>query len=140
MAFKGIDANHYLGFMDNTIIEATGNKNKEFLYNLWDEIVPNTPVDTGLAMYSWRMTPSNPSSYKPKPEAGMLFNENGGLIKHVRVFPEPKRPNLEKYRRIYKKFVLFNNQEYVAELNENEEKYYYLFIDNGIRRAIEKSK
>ncbi len=142
MAFQGIDANHYKGFMEEAVIEATGNKSKQFLYNLWDEIVLYTPVVTGLAMFSWRLTPSNPSSYKPKLTSELIYNSDvgKGVVNSVRVFPEPERPNLEKYRRIYKKFVLFNNQEYVSKLNENENKYYYQFIDDGIRRAVEKSK
>ena len=40
----------------------------------------------------------------------------------------------------YKKFFLFNNQDYIANLNEDEKRYYYQFIEDGMKRAVSKTK
>lgn len=113
------------------------------LNNLWDQVVLNTPVLTGLAMYSWRMTPNQRSSYKPilAPGDGELYDvDTGRFTGYTRVFPEPDKPDMKKFTKKWKRIVLFNNQDYVAGLNENEAKYYYQFIDNGIRVAIARTK
>lgn len=143
MTAKTINIKSYTDWMNTRVIEATEFKSKQYLYNLWDEIVYNTPVRTGLAMFSWRMAPSVKGTFKPilQEGEGELFDPNTGVFAGFsRVFPPPEKPNLEKYKkRIYKKFVLYNNQEYVVKLNEDESKYYYQFIDDGIRRAAFKT-
>lgn len=140
-ATEGIDINAYVDWLDEFVIEATGSANKKFLYNLWFEIVPFTPVKTGLAMFSWRMTPGQKSNYKPSGSSNLTFDSGvgRGVVKETRIYPEPEVPNLDKYKRMYKHFYLFNNQNYVASLNDDETKYYYQFIDDGIRRAIAKT-
>lgn len=130
-------------FANETVIEIFEAENKKLLYNLWDEIVPNTPVRSGLAMFSWRMTPGQKSTYKPIMDLddGSRYDPvTGKFSGYVRIYPEPDRPVLEKYTRKWKNYYLFNNQDYVAGLNENEDKYYYQFIEDGIQRAIFRSK
>ena len=139
---KLVDVKHYVDWMQASVVEATEKPSKQFLYNLWDEIVLNTPVRTGLARFSWRMAPSTKGTYKPtllEGEGELYDSETGQFAGFSRVFPDPARPNLEKYKRIYKKFVLYNNQDYIVKLNEDETKYYYQFIDDGIARAIFKT-
>jgi len=142
MAIKGIEK--YTDWLNESVLEITRKNNKKLLYNLWDEIVPFTPVQTGLAMYSWRMTPGQKSTYKPvlKQGEGELFDsDTGAFAGFTRVFPEPERPNIERYgKRKFENFYLFNNQDYVANLNEDESKHYYQFIDDGIKRAVAKTK
>ena len=131
MASNQINVKAYTDWMNTAVVETTENISKEFLYNLWDEVVLGNPVVTGLSKFSWRMTPDRKSWFKPElpPYSGF-----------ERVFPDPERPNLDKYKRIHKTFVLFNNQEYVVNLNEDNSKPYYQFIENGIDRAKLKTK
>lgn len=132
----------YADWLNETVIDIIDIQNKEFLNNLWDEVTNGTPVATGLTKYSWRMTPSVKSNYKPQPHTEMisLDKEGRGEYKRIRAFPDPERPHIFSSRRNFKKYVMFNNQDYVFELNENSSKPYYQFIENGIDKAIQKSK
>jgi len=135
MSVTGID--NYVDFMNASVVEITSKQNRRLLYALWDNVVPKTPVRTGLAMFSWRMTPSVKSTYFPKLSQHDMNLSDG----NQRIFPPPERPDLDKYKRInYKKFVLFNNQQYVADINQDEKKYYYQWIETGIRKALIQAK
>jgi len=74
---------------------------KDFLYDLWFELVELTPVDTGRARASWYVT--------------------GGAPKRV-VLPDgqydfPSPPDLDKYKRNYTKWFVSNTAPYIEFLN-----------------------
>lgn len=140
---KGLDVEQYIDWMQTNVIRTSQAKNEIFLRNLWNSIVPNTPVRSGLAKFSWRMTAGQKSSYKPSIEGGgfgEIYKADGKFAGYKRVFPDPDPPKYHVFRRFdYKAIFLFNNQDYITELNENEEKEYYQWINDGLDRAVAKS-
>jgi len=143
MAKNGIDQKDIkrFGEMGADIIKVIGKANKLFLYDLWDHIAMKTPIYTGTLRYSWRMTPGSPSSYRPKSAS---VNTSNGVVQ--RKYPDPKRPNLEKYTNRWNQFFLVNNQPYTQVVNDDERKAGYGYpktynwIDRGLSAALAKAK
>jgi len=143
MAKDGIsrkDIEHF-GEMGKDIIRVIGKANKLFLYDLWDYVAMETPVYTGTLRYSWRMTPGKTSSYKATPAKVRVSK---GQV--YRAYPDPKRPNLEKYTDRWNQFFLTNNQGYTQVVNDDERKAGYGYpntygwIERGIDTALARAR
>lgn len=129
------------GEIGNDIIRVMGKANKAFLYDLWDFVAGRTPIYTGTLKYSWRMTPGRPSTYKATQAKVRI--KNGKVF---RKYPDPERPNLEKYTDRWNQFFLTNNQTYTQVVNDDETKatygypFTYNWIENGIETALYRAK
>lgn len=126
-----INIEKYLGFMDQQVIETTNKVSHQFLNNMWTNITEGNPVHSGLSKFSWKMTNSNPSTSKPMLPEGYDWKKDG------KVFDDPPKPPVLRTGKHYKTYFMTNNQRYVTKLNDNDvSKYYFGFIDDGIRKAV----
>jgi len=143
MAEVGIsreDIEHF-GEMGKNAIRVIGKADRLFLYDLWDNVAMKTPVYTGTLRYSWRMTPGKASTYTATPAKVRISK---GQV--FRKYPDPARPNLEKYTNRWNQFFLVNNQPYAQVVNDDENKAGYGYsetynwIEQGISIALAKAK
>lgn len=124
-----MDINKYLSFMDEQVVQVTNAVSHQFLHNMWYNIIDGNPVVSGLSRYSWRLTQSSPSTSRPQLMQNYQYNDG-------RVYGEPPKPQVLRTGTLYKNYFMVNNQDYVTDLNEDTSRYYFGFIDDGIRRAV----
>lgn len=126
-----IDINKYMGFMKEQVIDVSNGVSHQFLNNMWTNITEGNPVHSGLSKFSWKMTNSYPSKSHPIMPDGYDWKVDG------RVFGDPPKPPVLRTGKHYKTYFMTNNQKYVTKLNDADtSKYYFGFIDDGIRRAV----
>lgn len=123
-----MDIDKYVGFMNEQVIEVTKSVSWQFQYKLWYNVIEGNPVVSGLSKFSWNMVAGEKTNYQPVLPTSYTYLEG-------RVFGEPAKPSVLRTGILKSKYTMFNNQSYVPGLNDNLQKSYGGFIDDGIRRA-----
>lgn len=106
---------------------------KDFALAIWDEVVlsPIHPRDTGTLQHSWKMIPY----------IGGGSGNAGDTYKPVKdQYGKPDKLNLDKYSKRWTNYVLFNNQPYTMVVNDNQDKPYANWIEQGFYKAVERFK
>ena len=114
--------------MNEQVIEVTESVSWQFQSKLWYNVIEGNPVVSGLSKFSWHMVKGQKTEYQPVLPTNYTYLEG-------RVFGDPAKPNILRTGSLQKVYTMFNNQAYVPGLNENTNKPYYGFIDDGIKRA-----
>lgn len=98
-------------------------KEKQFMLDLWEDLANTTPVDTGRARASWRVSGGVPVTV-PLPPGEYAY---------------PQPPNLDKYKRNYTKWFLVNTASYIEYLNNGHSQQAPAgFVQAAIQRQIAK--
>lgn len=94
------------GDAGNIIKKIVNVKHRQFMLDVWTELVNTTPVKTGKARYSWKISPGSPYT-KEIPDGQYGY---------------PPLPNLDRYVRNWTKWYIANTAPYIAELNQGSSK------------------
>jgi hypothetical protein len=99
------------------LTEMVDARNKEFVEDLANDLISNTPVCTGYARASWYVTPQIPkiiNDVKP-------IDFKGTTKKCIGQIPK-KTINLRKYKRNFSLWYIVNLAPYIKKLNEGSSK------------------
>jgi len=93
------DVGNYVGKIVNV-------KTRQFMLDVWTELVNTTPVKTGKARYSWKISAGSPFT-KEIPDG---------------TYGYPPLPNLDRYIRNWTKWYIANTAPYILELDGGSSK------------------
>ena len=93
------------------IVDEVDKFKNNYVYAIWDELMIRTPVDTGTLKFNWRVAPgeSGGSYNKPRPKDGAK-----------NYYGAPERPVLEKYKRNWRQIRIYNNTDYIMNVENND--------------------
>lgn len=105
----------------NYIAKVVNVKTRQFLLDTWTDLVNTTPVKTGKARYSWKISPGSPFTRE-------IPDGNYGY---------PPMPDLTRYQRNWTKWYIANTAPYIDELNRgSSRKAPAGFIQTAVNRNI----
>lgn len=85
----------------NLITKVVDVKSRQFLLDTWTDLVDTTPVKTGKARASWKISPGSPFT-REIPDG---------------YYTIPSPPNLDRYKRNWTKWYIANTAPYIEDLN-----------------------
>jgi hypothetical protein len=86
----------------NFISKIVDVKSRDFLIDTWTDLVNTTPVASGKARASWKISPGSPFTKElPKGDYGY-----------------PSTPDLSRYTRNWTKWYIANTAPYIQRLND----------------------
>lgn len=105
----------------NIVTKVVNVKTRDFLIDTWTDLVNTTPVDTGKARASWKISPGSPFTKElPAGDYG---------------YPSP--PDLSTYKRNWTKWYISNTAPYISRLNNGWSQQAPVgFIEIAIQRNI----
>jgi len=99
-------------------------KKRDFMLGLWNELVDRTPVKSGKARASWKISVGFAAT-KELP---------------VGTYGRPKTPDLTRYKRNYQNWYLTNSAPYISRLNTGYSKQAPAgFINSIIQKHVAKA-
>ena len=112
----------------NLVMKAVDVKNKKFLLDTWNDLVDATPVLTGKARFSWKI-----SSHKPKTA------DDVKRVYQTNFYARPTQPDLSGYKPVTTWFIT-NTARYIGKLNSGySAKAPSGFIDIAVQKNVVKS-
>lgn len=105
----------------NFVSKIVNVESRQFLLDTWTDLVNTTPVKTGKARASWKISPGSP--FTREIPAG--------------TYGYPELPNLDKYTRNWTKWYIANTAPYIQDLNAGSSKQAPVgFIELAIQKNI----
>ena len=105
----------------NVVTKLVNVKTRQFLLDVWTDLVDSTPVDTGKARASWKISPGTPTT-KELPDG---------------TYGYPPLPDLDRYTRNWTKWYISNTAPYIQFLNAGWSQQAPVgFIETTIQRNI----